>query len=222
MRTIPEAACGSCRNRPILESQGFLTAGVFKRGDMEVECDRVSYGLVVDSFFADRWGVNANTINLGQVRGIVGYALNMRNEVGFFGTAHLWDDEAAVTVAGAPSIRREIRAANQFNAYYRHNTDFGGSLMFYVGGFDQADIQSWQFGMNGEAPLSHRCALYGNFNYAAPRRPAGPTGSGEEQFSIQTGLVFYLGGKAVSRSVTGQRGLPLQDVANNGSFLITD
>jgi hypothetical protein len=95
-------------------------------------------------------------------------------------------------------------------------------LMAYFGGFDEADIQSWQFGFTGEAPLSCNLALYGNFNYAAPSATAGPTGSGEEQFAIQFGLAYYFGGKAVSRSVTGQQGLPLLDVGNNGSFLITD
>jgi len=204
------------------EDQQFVTAGVYKRGDMQHDCDPLSYGVVVDGFFAQNWGVNANAISLGQVRGIVGYALSKRSEVGSFATVNAWDDRAAVTVAGAPGVQRTIRAANQINAYYRYNTDFGGSLMAYVGGFDNRDIQSWQFGLNGEAPLSHYCSLYGNFNYAAPHEPRGPAGSGEEQYSIQFGLCYYFGGKAVSRTVTGQRGLPLLDVANNGSFLVTD
>jgi hypothetical protein len=159
---------------------------------------------------------------LGQLRGIAGYALSESFEIGTFGAFHLWDDDAAVTVAGAPGVRREIRAANQLNGYIRRNTYFGGSLMAYAGGFDDADIQSWQFGLTGQAPLSCHCAMYGNFNYAAPSATDGPNGSGEEQFNIQLGLAYFFGGKAQSRSVTGQRGLPLLNVANNGSFLITD
>lgn len=204
------------------EEQEFVTAGVYKRGDMLHGCDPLSYGVVCDAFFANNWGVNANDIDMGQLRGIVGYALNPCMEVGAFGTAHLWDDDAAVTVAGAPGVRREVRAANQINGYVRYNSAFGASIMAYAGGFDEADIQSWQFGLTGEAPISCCCSLYGNFNYAAPSAKAGPTGSGEEQFAIQFGLAYYFGGKAVSRSVTGQQGLPLLDVANNGSFLVTD
>ena len=64
--------------------------------------------------------------------------------------------------------------------------------------------------------------MYGNFNYAAPGASAGPRGSAEEQYSIQVGLICYFGGKAVSPTVTGQQGLPLFNVANSGSFLITD
>jgi hypothetical protein len=217
----PRGRLGIVPQATDVEQQAFLTTGVFKRGDIE-NCDRLSYGFVMDAVFAENWGINANSINLGQLRGIVGYALNERTEVGGFATAHLWDDQAAVTVAGAPGVRRTVRGANQFNTYVRRNTDYGASLMAYIGAFDQADIQAWQFGLNGEAPLSCHCTLYGNFNYAVPGASAGPNGSGEEQFSAQIGLAYYFGGKAVSRSVTGQRGLPLLDVANNGSFLITD
>lgn len=205
-----------------VEEQEFITAGIYKRGDMQLEDDPLSYGVVVDAFYAENWGVNSNAISLGQIRGIVGYALNKRSEIGSFATFNVWDDRAAVTVAGAPGVQTTIRAANQVNAYYRYNTSFGGSLMGYVGGFDDRDIQSWQFGLNGTAPLSHYAALYGNFVYAAPNSRTGPRGSGEEQFAIQFGLVYYLGGKSVSKTVTGQRGLPLLDVANNGSFLVTD
>jgi hypothetical protein len=199
-----------------------MTAGVYKRGDMQNDNDPLSYGLVVDGFAADNWGINANKLGLGQARGIVGYALNERFEVGGFATAHLWDDLAAVTVAGAPNVRREVRASNQYNGYIRGNTPFGGSLMGYAGVFDGADIQAWQFGATGEAPLSNWFSLYGNCNYAVPSAGAGPVGSGEEQFNIQFGLCYYFGGKAISPSVTGQKGLPLLDVANNSSFLITD
>lgn len=205
-----------------VENQGFFTTGLYKRGDMVNDCDRVSYGAVIDVFATDNWGINANTINLGQVRYMAGYALNEKVEIGGFGSAHLWDDQAAVTVAGAPGVQREVRAANSLNGYLRGNTAFGGQLMAYAGGFDGADIQGWQFGLAGESPLSRWFSLYGNFNYAVPSANSGPTGSGEEQFSVQFGLAYYLGGKAVSPSVTGQKGLPLFDVANNSSFLITD
>jgi hypothetical protein len=204
------------------EQQEIVTAGVYERGDMQHGCDPWSYGVVCDAYFADNWGINANSISLGQLRGIVGYALDPCTEIGTWGTARLWDDRAAVTVAGAPGVKREIHAANQLNGYIRRNTAFGGSFMLYAGAFDRSDIESWQFGLAGEAPLSCTCSLYGNFDYAGPSASAGPRGSGEEQFDVQFGIVYYFGGKAVSPSVTGQRGLPLLDVANNGSFMITD
>jgi hypothetical protein len=205
-----------------VEQQMFVTAGVYKRGDMTNGNDPLSYGVVFDAFAADEWGINANDLDLGQVRGMVGYALNERFEVGGFATTWIWDDDAAVTVAGAPGVRRTVRAANQYNSYIRGNTLAGGSLMGYAGLFDGADIQCWQFGATGEAPLSNWFSLYGNCNYAVPSAGAGPTGSGEEQFNIQFGIAYFFGGKAISPSVTGQKGLPLFDLASNSSFLITD
>jgi hypothetical protein len=205
-----------------VEEQGFFTAGVTKRGDMASDSDPLSYGVVLDAFASDNWGVNANKVDVGQVRGMMGYALSERFEIGGFGTGDLWDDGAAVTVAGAPGVRRTVRAAKQFNSYIRGNTLAGGSLMGYAGVFDSADIQCWQFGTTGEAPLSEWFSLYGNCNYAVPSSSAGAGGSGEEQFNIQFGLCYFFGGKAASPSVTGQQGLPLFDVANNSSFLITD
>jgi hypothetical protein len=77
-------------------------------------------------------------------------------------------------------------------------------------------------GGTSEAPLSDWFSLYGNAVYAVPGASARLRGSGEEQFAIQFGLAYYFGGKAASPSVTGQKGLPLLDVASNGSFLITD
>lgn len=204
------------------EQQVYFTTGVYKRGDMVHDCDRISWGVVIDAFNASQWGVNANEINLGQFRGIFGYALDECTEIGVWGTLNAWDDNAAVTVGGAPGVLSPIRAQNQANLYLKRNTQFGAQVMAYVGFFDPADISDWQFGMNINAPLSHNWGVYSNFNYVIPGATAGPAGSGQEQFNVGVGLVYYFGGKAVSPSVTGQQGLPLLNVANNGSFLVTD
>jgi hypothetical protein len=205
-----------------VEEQVFFTTGIYKRGDMLHDCDPISWGLVGDIFYADHWGVNANEIDLAQLRGIFGYALSEWTEVGVWGTFHVNDDRAAVTVAGAPGVLRPIRAMNQANAYVKRNTEFGADITGYVGVLDNATIGDWQFGLLGHAPISCNWSVYGNFNYVVPSAAAGPEGSGEEQFNISFGLAYYFGGKARSPSVTGQAGLPLLNVANNGSFLVTD
>ena len=94
--------------------------------------------------------------------------------------------------------------------------------MMYVGAFDQADVASWQFGMLNTAPLSHSVSLYGNFNYVAPGSATGRVGAAEEQWNASVGLVYYLGGKAVNSTVSGNKGMPLLPVASNGSLLITN
>ena len=208
------------------ETQLFYTAGVYKRGNMTGEggslADRLSLGLVYDGFEAERWGVNANNIKLGQVRGTVGFALNSSTEIGAWGTYGVTNDDAAVTVAGAPGVRRNIRPMNQTNFYLKHAFDFGGDITAYAGVLDSDDIGKWQVGATGRVPLSRNWATYAGANYVVPSSSSGPGGSGEEQFSAQLGLSYFFGGNAASSSVTGNRYLPLQDVANTRTFLVTD
>jgi hypothetical protein len=198
------------------EQQTFITAGFFKRSD--VCCgDRISWGLVYDQFFGHQWGLLASEVYLSQVRGIVGYALSEWNEVGVWGTWHTNSDHSVTGFNGAG-----IRAMNQFNAYWRHNYDFGASTMAYVGGVDSADLGSWQVGVLGQAPMSDTLALYTNVTFAFPGSKTGAVGSNELEWNIGGGLAYYFGGKAVSPTVSGQKGLPLLPVANNGSLLITN
>jgi hypothetical protein len=204
------------------ERQTFVTAGIYKRGDMSAERDPISWGVVYDIFRAERWGVNANDINLSQVRGVLGYALNESTEVGVWGTVGVNDDRAAVTVAGAPGVRRTIHAMNQANFYVKQNFAFGGQVTGYVGVLDGADIGKWQVGLLGQIPLSPTWSAFANANYVVPHTASGPTGSGQEQFNVSVGLAYYFGGNAQNPSVTGNKGLPLLDVANNRTFLISD
>lgn len=209
-----------------LERQVFYTAGLYKRGDMSTGdpsiADRISAGVVYDGFQAERWGVNGSDISLGQVRGTLGIALSESTEVGVWGTYGVNSDRAAVTVAGAPNVLTTIRAMDQKNVYVKHNFDFGGEVMAYYGIFDDEDIAKWQFGVVGKVPLSDNWSTFASANYVAPRTPAGPLGSGQEQFNASVGIAYYFGGNAASKSVTGRKELPLLDVASNRSFLITD
>lgn len=197
------------------EQQFFITAGVSKRSNVLAD-DRISWGLVYDQFFAHQWGLQAAQLYVGQIRGLVGYALNERNEVGVWGTFHTTQD---ASVTGQPS---PLRAMNQYNAYWRHNYDFGGQTMLYFGGVDRADVGSWQVGTLGQAPLNDRLALYGNMTFAFPGSATGAVGSNELEWNLGVGLMYSFGCKAFSPSVSGPQGLPLLPVANNGSFLITN
>jgi hypothetical protein len=197
------------------EQQSFLSAGVYKRSDI-LDGDPVSWGLVYDQFWAHQWGLRAGELYVGQVRGIAGYAINERHEIGVWGAFHATED-ATATVAGTP-----LRAMNQYNVYWRYNWDFGGQTMVYVGGNDPADVGSWTLGVLGQAPLSDNTALYGNFTYSFPTSATGVVGSNNLEWNFGVGLVYSWGKKAVSPTVSGRRGLPLLPVANNGSFLISN
>jgi hypothetical protein len=205
------------------EKQTYYTAGVYRRGDMSVGSflDRFSGAVVYDVFKANQWGVNANDISLSQVRYIAGFAVIPSTEVGVSGTVGVNDDRAAITVAGAPNLRTPIHAMRQTNVYVKHVFDFGGQVMAYYGRLSDKDIAKWQAGATAQAPLSPNWSVFANANYVVPRTPAGPIGSGQEQFSASVGIAYYFGGNAQSPTVSGSKGLPMLDVASNRTFLIS-
>ena len=168
------AAIYDFRGRDILdptvaEHQCYVTAGFYKRSDI-CDDDRISWGLVFDQFLGDQWGWAANTISVSQIRGILGYAMNECNEVGGWGTFHSQSDTPVIFIAAIPTT---VRAVNQANAFWRHNWASGASTMVYAGASDKADVTSWQFGLNGDAPLNSRMSLYGNFVCALPSSAPG-------------------------------------------------
>jgi hypothetical protein len=198
------------------EQQTFITLGVSKRSDI-LNGDALSWGLVYDQFWAHQWGWFASELYVGQVRGLVGWAIDDYNELGVWGAFRTTGDNSVFAVAPPP-----VRAMNQYNVYWRRNYDFGGQTMLWVGGNDSADIGSWLLGALGQAPLSDYTSLYGNFTLAFPGSETGIVGSNEYEWAFGVGLMWSLGGKAFSPSVSGQQGLPLLPVANNGTLLITN
>lgn len=205
------------------EKHTFFTAGLYKKGDID-NGDRLSVGLVYDVFQAKQWGINANAndISLSQLRGTVGVALTRSTEIGLWGTHALDTDRAAITVAGAPGVLSTIHAMDQLNFYVKHNFAFGALVTAYVGRLSGQDIGKMQYGLNAEAPLNNYWSVFSTINYVSPHTPAGPLGSGHEQFSASVGLTFYFGGNAANPSVTGNKNLPLLPVAGNSTFLVTD
>jgi hypothetical protein len=189
------------------EQQLFVTLGISKRSDV-LHDDRLSWGIVWDELAAFNWGAFASDESVGQVRGLLGWALGTRDEIGFWGAY------------GVIETSTNLRAANQYNLFWRHNYKFGGQTMLWLGGNTVADA-SWLVGSFGEAPLSNALALYGNFTFSIPGASASPWGSVEEIWAFGAGLTYYFGAKSVRPSVSGRQGLPLLPVANNGTLLPT-
>lgn len=197
-----------------IEEQVFLTGGVYKRSD--VCCgDYLSYGLVYDVMLTDNTGERTDSIGIGQVRGLVGYALNEASEVGVWAAFRAGND----TVAGVP-----YRAMDQINFFWHYNWIYGADTMAYLGWSDDPGMMV--FALNGQAPLSSSTALFGNVVYNLPSTGGGDTRGGvndafnQETWNVTFGLVYYFGGKAVSRNVSGNAGLPLLPVADNGTFML--
>jgi hypothetical protein len=196
-----------------LEQQYFITGGFYKRSNICTD-DRISWAIVYDGFFGQNWGVVATDLYVGQFRSLVGYALNDSNEVGIWTTAR--------TNTATDALGTTYRAMSQGNLYWRHHYDFGGTTMAYAGSVDPADVASWQFGFLGAAPLNHNLSLYGSYVYSFPGSATGVVGSNEHLWDFSVGLMYSFGGKAVARNISGQQGLPLLPVANNGSLMLTN
>ena len=200
------------------ENQGFLTAGVFKRSNV-CAGERLSWGLVYDQLWNHQYGVLTEDIYLGQFRGILGVALNQTDEVGFWGTA-------GTNTANTTDFTG-LRAVNQGNLFWSHHYAYGARSMVYAGLADRASNGTWTTGTQLTAPMSQRVSLYGNSAFMFPSSSKGTNfqnglvgGAGEILWSVSCGLSFSFGRKSVSRNISGDCGMPLLPVANNGTFMV--
>lgn len=213
------------------EGQLFVTTGVYKRSN--VCCgENLSWGVVYDYMNSTNWGEEADDIELGQIRFQVGYAMNACNELGVWSAFGVDDDQTTRLGNGIT-----VEAKDQVNLYWLHQFEFGGESMFYVGLADEPnglnrvqvepDLTEVVFGFSGRAPLNHSMALVGNVHYIMPSTSAGdlaPNGIdnsyAEESWNVSIGLVIYPGQKARACTVSGTAGLPLMNVADNGTFSV--
>ena len=202
-----------------LERQFVTTLGFYKRSDV-ANGIRFSWGAVYDVFSAQNWGNFSQDITLGQIRLMGGWALGDTREVGLWGAIGTQNTFAwTATVFAVPG--QHLRPTDQLNIYYKKHWAFGADTQLYVGAINADDYGDWQIGFNGRAPMNERVSLYASANYVAPSDPMGMLGSTEEQWNFSVGMVLFLGRKAVAPDVSGQQGLPLLPVADNGSFLLT-
>jgi hypothetical protein len=200
------------------EQQLFFTGGVYKRSDVLAD-DRLAWGAVLDVNYDNHFGEQAQEIFLTQVRGIIGWSLDECNEVGVWGASRANRQQLSSDVG---TFR--VCSLAQGNLFWHRNWSFGGDTWLYAG-FGEEPAE-WLIGLTGQAPLSPSLALFGGLTWAIPSAPAGDPNLGldhnhsEEYWNVSFGIVWYPGCKAASDSVSGQRGLPLLPVADNGSFLV--
>ena len=202
------------------EQQVFLTGGIYMPSD--VCCGRqLSWGVVWDYMHGENYGEDAWNVNLNQIRGRIGYALNEANEIGVWGAFSI--NETTIVDQDEDSV--PFRAMNQASVYWKRNWCYGADTMAYVGGAEEPG--QLVLGLRGHAPLSCRVALFGNMHYIVPSTSPGdrdPNGFddsfAEETWNVTFGIVFYPGGKAASSTVSGHAGLPYLPVADNGTFAV--
>jgi len=200
------------------EAQVFVTAGVSKRANLR-SGERVSWGIVWDYMNGQHWGEAGDSVGLHQVRLLAGYALNSRDEVGFWGAWGI-NECVAFRLDDDPLVS----AFDQYNFYWRRHWDYGGETMIYLGvPDDRYKLGQFTVGGNGRIPLSDRTSVFGGVHYIIPSTSPGdtsPNGVGnsysEDTWNVTVGLVWSFGpGRDNPQNV------PLLPVADNGTFSVT-
>jgi hypothetical protein len=202
------------------QTQGFFTYGFFRRPDAN---SRITFAVVQDEMYNNNFGEFAQSPNLGQMRGQLGYALSAWNELGIWGSWRGWGDTLFVQGFG-PTTYRPI---DQLNVYWHHKWFFGGpDTWIWVGRPEQdrltrdGSLGEYIANASATAPLGDRVGLFTQATYMHPSAAPGPAGSAESAWNFTIGLAFYPRRSARSATVAGRCWMPLLPVANNGTFFV--
>ncbi len=188
--------------------QTFLTAGIFRRVDWGLQC-----GVVFD-YLHDEWDYE---VDLGQVRGEVGWKYCGCHELGFRFSAGTSDDRATINELFQDDddmIVRQRNAAFEVNDlyafYYRRQFQCGGEGRLF-GGFTNND--QGLVGGDVRVPLNPCWSLQADFLYVVPTDDS-TFGYAEESWNVAVGVVWTPFAKPGCPAYCR----PLFDVANNGTL----
>lgn len=198
-----------------VRTQTFITAGLFQRAT----CGHgLSWGVVYDTVLDDYYAENYLT----QWRGEIAWAVNESNAFGVWGTHRDRGDGALILDAFA--VQFEFDAIDQVNAFWDRKWECGLDSRVSVGVAEEPG--EFVFGFRMHYPMSDYLSLLAAATYVNPSVSGDgdftefPEGGIQEEFwNIGIHVVFFPNGKGRSSTVTGHRYMPLQPVADNGSFL---
>lgn len=211
--------------RSSAQEQVFVTGGLFRRADAGVP---LNLGVVYDAMINDNFGSFASEPYLGQWRGMIGWCLGARNEIGWWGAFH--DRRDTQNIPGGPGT---FRTVGQNNMFWHHNFLNGADSWLWIGIPERARLKletdpavpagslyEWNLGGLVNVPLTYRTAVYGNFAYFCPSSSAGDAGPIEEAWQLGFGLTFTPWASSRNGTVAGRCWSPLMPVANNGTMAV--
>jgi len=188
--------------------QTIATLGFFTRP----EDDGWKLGLVYDYMHDDYY----TKFDFGQWRGLVGYQLPGRNEIGVWATLSSVDDHALIGDAVNGFSLNRFEAYNQINPYWQRIWEGGAVTNFWVGVADNHHSMDMVFGGMASCPLNKYLAVIGGFEYIAPGSNQVDAARERELWSVYTGLAIHFGGTA--RCQARAASSPVLPVADQGSF----
>jgi hypothetical protein len=192
-------------------TQGFVTAGLFRRVDVGLQ------GGVVFDYLSDGWYRDADLSNM---RGELSWVFDGCHELGFwFSSATNTSDEPFVEGDVVDELIEVWESTDLYAFFYRHQ--FGacreGDVRVFAGWSGHSD---GLIGVDLRLPLGCKWALQTNIAYLIPEQGEGhgfDAGHTQESWNLGITLVWYPGQMLGHRNYYYR---PLFRVADNGVFMM--
>jgi len=186
--------------------QIFVTGGLFRRVDYGLQG-----GAVID-YLHETWNTERN---VAQVRGLLSWAYEGGDELGFTFASPI-QDETGPSLVNNVVVNETWTPTETFVFFYRHTFDERGTNGRLLAGFSgESDAY---LGADFWTPLNENWAINGGFAYLLPENNLNPPGAINESWNVGMNLVWYPAGLTYHR---GRYHRPMFDVANNGSMFMT-
>ena len=182
--------------------QQFLTAGLFHRAYRH---RGLQWGVVYDWVSENYYTKNS----LSQIRAEMSFLNGCGHEIGFWGTQSIQEDNNDLV----PQFI--LRAADQYNLFYRYSMPSGGQGRIWGGVTGQG---LGIFGTDFRVPMSNRVDFVGGFQYIAPDNGQAGNGQQDESWGISMNMVWFFGRRKEGVHNTPFR--PLFNVADNNTFML--
>ncbi|MDX1947859.1 MAG: DUF6666 family protein [Pirellulaceae bacterium] len=194
--------------------QVFLTAGIFRRVDWGLQG-----GLVFD-YLHDEWDYE---LDIGQLRGEIGWRTDPCNEFGFWFTTGVSDSSTSLRqivdigdgLTRIVSRQTTVEANDLYAFYFRRHLQCGGDARLFAGfsGNNQG-----LFGGDATVPLNPCLSLQASATYVTSSNEGVYENRGylDETWNVAVGLVWTPFARPGNCCPNYCR--PLFNVANNGSF----
>jgi hypothetical protein len=189
--------------------QFFLTAGLFRKVDYGLQ-----YGAVIDYLHDDWWYQG----NLTQIRGELSWKTQNCHVFGFQTMQSLGGEDSNAFLRqadGSIAISSvAFEPTDQYRLFYRRLLNGSGNWTAFGGWTDDDD---GLLGASLNLPLKQKVVLATSATFLIPREGSLSNGHREENWNISLGLVYRPGGP----KGCGRYCRPLFDVADNGTFMVT-
>lgn len=213
--------------------QDFVSYGFFKRATNQ---SPITLAVTQDWMLTDNATTYGLPLDLSQIRFRAGLVTSASNEFGVVGAFRVNDNESfglsrdSLMATGPGTIPDQVvatRPLNHISAYWHHKWFNGGPNTIISVGVPEDDRVTGHGSLGDflatasvQAPFSDAVGLFGMVMYMNPSATPGFEAGHEDTWSFTIGIEFFPGKDARTKTIAGERWMPLAPVANNGVFLL--